>query len=77
MVKHNQAGIARLAELLCLPPALVQVAVAHIGQRLGANPSSVIATVGLALDQLKARSACAGVDSGAAQQSALPRARKV
>lgn len=77
MVKHNQAGIARMAEMLRLPPALIGVAVAHIAERLGSSPSSVIATVGLALDQLKARSASAGGHSGAAQQGAPPGARKV
>lgn len=77
MVKHNQAGIQRMAELLSLPPALVAVAVAHIADRLGSSPGSVIGTVGLALDQLKARAASADGHSGAAQQGAPVGARKV
>lgn len=75
-VRLNQAGIARMAELLELPPALVGVAVAHVAKVLGAPPSSVIATLGLAIDQLKARAVNAA-GSGAALAGALPGARKV
>lgn len=43
--RQNHEAVYRIARLLALPPALVQVAVAHIAGRLGSTPGAVIGSV--------------------------------
>lgn len=50
--RRNHEAVYRIAKLLALPPALVQVAVAHISERLATSPGVVIGSVETMLSDL-------------------------
>lgn len=56
--RRNHEAVYRIARTLALPPALVQVAVAHIAGRCATTPGVVIGSVETMLD---------GLGSGAAR----------
>lgn len=83
VIRQNQLEVERIAGLICLPAALVGVAVAHIGRELGVTPSEVLGTLGMAIDRLRARGMRTKVDAGAGSsaptiqgQQSGPSARK-